>query len=604
MSSSKLPCKFTRPASPTASHCDISDDDENGYSTITNTSTGRGVGLLYSKSEAAPSKIDNIPGFVALFQHKPPPSDDPSTPPTVATTLLLAWLPESALGDAYGTYVKVDLIDAETPPRQSYLVPPPPATVCGPGTSCVGNYAFAVPVSEIYSLLIRPPNLGWWWGSVVHNTRAETARASFGPFGEGGGLFWGGDEVLSWLRRYVRVEKSEVGPSVYLVEPSQEDLLSFGSKPTIVGHVGESSTSGGARIDPLTDERSAMGFLRKGLPCFKICSEDHRVYSYSPKVPLQVRRLLKNPDVLNLQDEFGSARLYLARDALELEDSVIGEFEIIDRESGGTKLDSDGGKPVSLEEWNGWFDPKTGKLAITVNEAKERTFHGGVEPGTARKEIWLWLLDVHPWDSTKDERIALMNRETTISTGDQKNRIEKDVHRTDRGVPIFAGEDIPHLDPNSPFAETGTNVHLEQMKDMLLIYNEYSTDLGYVQGMGDLLAPVYAVLQDDAAAFWAFVGFKERMERNFLRDQTGMRAQPVALDHLVRLMDLKLYAHLESADSTNFFFFSRALLVWCEWEFGWGVVLRLWETMWTNFGVGNKSGRSCTPRNVTSILGI
>jgi hypothetical protein len=166
---------------------------------------------------------------------------------------------------------------------------------------------------------------------------------------------------------------------------------------------------------------------------------------------------------------------------------------------------------------------------------------------------------------------------------DQKNRIEKDVHRTDRSVPIFAGEDIPHPDPDSPFAETGTNVHLEQMKDMLLTYNEYNTELGYVQGMSDLLAPIYAVLQDDAAAFWAFVGFMGRMERNFLRDQTGMRAQLVVLDHLVQLMDPKLYAYLESADSTNFFFFFRMLLVWYKREFKWDDVLRLWETMWTNF---------------------
>jgi len=62
-----------------------------------------------------------------------------------------------------------------------------------------------------------------------------------------------------------------------------------------------------------------------------------------------------------------------------------------------------------LEEWNGWFDPKTGKLAITANEANERIFQGEVEPGAARHEIWLWLLDVYPWDNTKDERIALMN---------------------------------------------------------------------------------------------------------------------------------------------------------------------------------------------------
>lgn len=89
--------------------------------------------------------------------------------------------------------------------------------------------------------------------------------------------------------------------------------------------------------------------------------------------------------------------------------------------------------------------------------------------------------------------------------------VEKDVHRTDRNIDVFAGEDIPHPDPDSPFADVGTNVHLEQMKDMLLTYNEYNKDLGYVQGMSDLLAPIYAVMQDDAVAFWGFVGFMERM---------------------------------------------------------------------------------------------
>lgn len=46
---------------------------------------------------------------------------------------------------------------------------------------------------------------------------------------------------------------------------------------------------------------------------------------------------------------------------------------------------------------------------------------------------------------------------------------------------------------------------------MLLTYNEYNKDLGYVQGMSDLLAPIYATMQDDAVAFWGFVGFMERM---------------------------------------------------------------------------------------------
>lgn len=668
--------EYTPPASPSDSYYDLSDGDEEDYNTITHSSTGRGVKLLYSKSKVyvhpTPSAKDNIPGFIALVQQKPPPhpkdesgkgkskgtSTQPSSSqassstssPNIASTLLLAWLPESALGDAYNTYVKVDLANegCDNSPRQSYLVPPPPTTIYVPGTSAVGSYAFAVPVNQIFSLLVRPPSLGWWWGSVVINTRfgdsfpalffhdsecqstiaqsRKRAKANFDPFSESGDIFWGGDEVLRWLRKYVRVEKSELEPSIYLVEPSADDLKNFISTPTLVNRATgvEAVGGGGPSMDPLTRaiKEVKWSFLEKLTRVTRFSRRTVEDILDNPRVPLQVRRLLKNPDVQSLQDEFDSARLYLARwalgiaeqsdreqrkivwagkDAMEMEDSAVGEFEILDIETGALKLDSERRKPVTIEEWDTWFDPTTGILQITVDEVKERIFHGGVDP-TARREIWLWLLDVYPWDSTRDERTALMNskrdeyvrlkgkwwddverRGSDEYWRDQKNRIEKDVHRTDRNIPIFSGEDIPHPEPDSPFAEVGTNVHMEQMKDMLLTYNEHNKGLGYVQGMSDLLAPIYAVMQDDAVAFWAFVGFMERAERNFLRDQSGMRSQLVTLDHLVQLMDPKLYAHLQSADSTNFFFFFRMLIVWYKREFPWDDVLRLWEVLWTNY---------------------
>jgi hypothetical protein len=62
-----------------------------------------------------------------------------------------------------------------------------------------------------------------------------------------------------------------------------------------------------------------------------------------------------------------------------------------------------------------------------------------------------------------------------------------------------------------------------------------------------------------------------------------MRAQLLTLDQLVQLMDPKLYLHLQSADSTNFFFFFRMLLVWYKREFEWVDVLQLWERLWTDW---------------------
>jgi len=62
-----------------------------------------------------------------------------------------------------------------------------------------------------------------------------------------------------------------------------------------------------------------------------------------------------------------------------------------------------------------------------------------------------------------------------------------------------------------------------------------------------------------------------------------MRAQLLTLDHLLQLMDPALYLHLQSAESTNFFFFFRMLLVWYKREFELHDVLRLWECLWTDW---------------------
>ncbi|KAK4043091.1 hypothetical protein C8A01DRAFT_44013 [Parachaetomium inaequale] len=676
-----------RPASPAGSFYAMSDDEEGGYDTITHTETGRGVKLLFSKSKVyihpTPSARDNIAGYIALLQQKHPPASSTTTdhdshqrPASSSSSsaapsdLLLAWLPESQLGDAASIYVKVDLCDTDSPPRQSYLVPPPPTVTTHPGSAGVGHYAFAVPVSAVYSLLVRPPSVGWWYGSVIINSRAgdsfpplffhdnecqstilqkrRRARDRFDPFGEGGEMFWGGDEVLRWLKRYVPVERSVAEPNVYLVEPSEEDSLAFGGKgsgdvKTIVGGggrgVGVPGSSRGPAAGGAAGDRDGgmdpfMKFVKE--TGWNIMEKFSKVTTFTrqaaqdvldnPRMPPQVRRLLRNPEVQTLQDEFDSARIYLARwamgiaeqgerdrnqriwtarEVMELEDTDVGEFELLDSTSSLTLEQMR--KPVTLKEWKTFFDPRTGRLSVTVDEVKERVFHGGLDPDDGvRKEAWLFLLGVYEWYSTADERKAQAASlrdayiklkgawwERQIDKGgegeegewwrEQRGRIEKDVHRTDRNVAIFAGEDIPHPDPDSPFAGVGTNVHMEQLKDMLLTYNEYNRDLGYVQGMSDLLAPIYAVLQDDAMAFWAFKCFMDRMERNFLRDQSGMRAQLRALDHLVQFMDPKLYAHLESADSTNFFFFFRMLLVWYKREFDWPDVLHLWEVLWTDY---------------------
>ena len=686
------------PPSPTASYYDMSDAEEGEYSTVTRNKSGKGVKLLYTKGKVyvhpTPSAKDNISGYVALTQQKPGTEATPTSPTTPGSSkgkqkqgnsLLLAWVPESTLGDASEIYTRVELSDADSPPKQSFLVPPPPITTSNASSS--STYAFAIPLSEIFSILVRPPSVGWWFGSIVINTRhgdsfpalffhdsecqstttqrKKLQRENFDIFGGHGGVFWGGDEVLRWLKRYVTVERSVQEPSIYLIDPNEADKLSFGSggKPTAdnVRNVLEgkpkdqanpSSRNKDGQMDPVVQalKSARWNFLEKMSQVTTFTRRTAQAVAENKNLPPQVRKLMQNPQVQTVSDEFDSARLYLARwamgmaeqserernqriwkakEVMEMEDSEVGQFEILDAESMSL---ADKRKPVTLGEWNGYFNSSTGRLEKTPDEVKARIFQGGLSPDDGvRKEAWLFLLGVYEWESSKEERHAKMNSlrdeyirlkgswwermvdeqgtleerewwkeqrmrigkfpfDTAASiraTGSGTDRavyaIEKDVHRTDRHIPLFAGEDIPHPDPDSPFAESGTNVHLEQMKDMLLTYNEYNRDLGYVQGMSDLLAPIYAIEQDDAVAFWGFVGFMERMERNFLRDQSGMRLQLMTLDQLCQLLDPKLYEHLQRLDSTNFFFFFRMLLVWFKREFEFTDILRLWEGLWTDY---------------------
>jgi hypothetical protein len=322
-----------------------------------------------------------------------------------------------------------------------------------------GGYAFAIPVSAIFSLLVRPPSLGWWYGSVIINSRAgdsfpalffhdnecqstilqkkKLTRDTFDPFGEGGQMFWGGDEVLRWLKRYLKIERSGAEPNIYLVEPSKEDMEAFGHQLTSsAARVGRQDSSSGlpqgqssdAQMDPFVKfvKETGWNLMEKFSKVTTFTRRAAQDIAENPNLPPQVKRLLKTPEVQTLQDEFDSARIYLARwamgiaeqserdrrkrtwtarDVMELEDTDVGEFELLD---GSSSLSLDERrKPVTTKEWATFFDPQTGRLSVTVDEVKERIFHGGLDPDDGvRKEAWLFLLGVYEWYGTADDRKA------------------------------------------------------------------------------------------------------------------------------------------------------------------------------------------------------
>lgn len=79
---------------------------------------------------------------------------------------------------------------------------------------------------------------------------------------------------------------------------------------------------------------------------------------------------------------------------------------------------------------------------------------------------------------------------------EHKNLIEKDVNRTDRTLEFYAGDN---------------NCNLQLLSDILMTYVMFNFDLGYVQGMSDLLSPILQLIGDEVDSFWCFVGFMNKV---------------------------------------------------------------------------------------------
>ncbi|CAF0933163.1 unnamed protein product [Didymodactylos carnosus] len=245
--------------------------------------------------------------------------------------------------------------------------------------------------------------------------------------------------------------------------------------------------------------------------------------------------------------------------------------------------------PITIKEWQALFN-KDGKI-IEPEVVKIRIFRGGLE-NSLRKEGWKFLLHYYPWDSNEKSRIEItkqkqneyfsmklqwksMNEQQKQRNNlfrDRESLIEKDVMRTDRTLEYYQGE---------------TNVHLEVLHDILMTYNMYNFDLGYVQGMNDLLSPILIVMDNEVDAFWCFVGLMDRMGDNFHMDQSHIKRQLSNLHTLLQFIDAELANYLADNNSSNMYFFFRWMLICFKREFSFQDVMLLWEVLWTNYPCKN-----------------
>ncbi|KAF8092517.1 hypothetical protein N665_0412s0011 [Sinapis alba] len=109
-----------------------------------------------------------------------------------------------------------------------------------------------------------------------------------------------------------------------------------------------------------------------------------------------------------------------------------------------------------------------------------------------------------------------------------------------RGIATHVGlNDYEHLEPCRIF-------HAARLVGILEAYAVYDPEIGYCQGMSDLLSPLIAIIEDDVLAFWCFVGFMSKACHNFRLDEVGIRRQLSMVSKIIKFKDIRLYMHLEN----------------------------------------------------------
>lgn len=124
--------------------------------------------------------------------------------------------------------------------------------------------------------------------------------------------------------------------------------------------------------------------------------------------------------------------------------------------------------------------------------------------------------------------------------------------------------------------------HASRLVAILEAYATYDPEIGYCQGMSDLLAPLLAVLEDDDEAFWCFAGFMRKARHNFRLDEVGIRRQLNMVSRIIKSKDFRLYRHLEMLEAADCFFVYRMVVVMFRRELTFDQTLSLWEVMWAD----------------------
>ncbi|CAL1414743.1 unnamed protein product [Linum trigynum] len=456
----------------------------------------------------------------------------------------------------------------------------------------------AVPFSDVRSIRRHTPTLGWQYIIIV-----MSSGLAFPPL-----YFYNGGvkEFFATLKQHVLIVRSLEDANVFLVNDFQNPLQRTLSSLEMPGAVSMGSAlsipDSGSPLASLTDGGKNSAVLSQSIfrnwqkaqdpgrdLSINVLEKFSLVTKFARDTTTQLFRENSNGFAALDPKNYGIPRPRLDAPYQEEQEKkkVPEETHVPADPIEFDKLALVWGQPrqspLGPIEWASFLDSE-GRI-MDSKALRKRVFYGGVEH-TIRKEVWAFLLGYHDYESTYAEREYLKTSKRTeymtikqqwqsispeqakrfTKFRERKGLIDKDVVRTDRSLPFYEGDNNPNV---------------KTLRDILLTYSFYNFDLGYCQGMSDLLSPILYVMEDESESFWCFVELMERLGPNFNRDQSGIHAQLFALSKLVELLDAPLHDYFQPRECLNYFFCFRWILIQFKREFEYEQIMFLWEVLWT-----------------------
>ncbi|XP_068899808.1 small G protein signaling modulator 1-like isoform X1 [Tenebrio molitor] len=157
---------------------------------------------------------------------------------------------------------------------------------------------------------------------------------------------------------------------------------------------------------------------------------------------------------------------------------------------------------------------------------------------------------------------GVYSQELLETFGLNLHRIEKDVQRCDRNYWYFTVE------------------NLDKLRNVMCTYVWEHLDVGYMQGMCDLVAPLLVVFNDESLTYACFCHLMERMVENF-PNGNAMDCHFANMRSLIQILDSEMYELMHShGDYTHFYFCYRWFLLDFKRELVYSDVYATWEVIW------------------------